>query len=297
MIVVTTPTGRIGSRLVPRLLAEGRPVRVIARTPAALPADVRAQADVVEGSHRDPEVVGRAFAGAEAVFWVWPADRTAAGPEAAYVEPTRPAAEAIRRLGVPRVVSVSALGRGTPYAGRAGNVTGSLAMDDLLADTGAAFRALAMPTFMDNLARQAPLIREKGVFYDVLSPGHRGPAAAAQDMAAIAARLLTDPSWTGTEEVPVLGPEDLSQEDLAAIATDVLGTPVKYEQIPLAALKEQMRAGGASEAMAQSMVDMAIAKENGLDNGIRRTPHHATEAPTTFRTWCTNNLRPATPGS
>ncbi|MBB4684242.1 NAD(P)H-binding protein [Amycolatopsis jiangsuensis] len=297
MIVVTTPTGRIGSRLVTRLLAEEQPVRVIARAPAALPADVRARAEVVEGSHRDPAVLGRAFEGAAAVFWVWPADRRASDVVEAYTEPTRPAAEAIRRLGVLRVVSVSALGRGTSYAGHAGNVTGSLAMDDLLAGTGAAFRALAMPTFMDNLTRQVRTIREKGVFFDALSPTHVGPTAAAQDMAAVAARLLTDSSWTGAEEVPVLGPEDLTQEDLAATVTEVLGTPVKYEQISLAAMKEHMLAGGASDAMAQAMADMAEAKENGLDSGVARTPHHAVDAPTTFRTWCEEVLKPAVQGS
>ncbi|MBP2326895.1 hypothetical protein JOF56_007280 [Kibdelosporangium banguiense] len=44
---------------------------------------------------------------------------------------------------VVHVVGVSALGRGTPVGDRAGLVTASLAMDDLIASTGVAYRALA----------------------------------------------------------------------------------------------------------------------------------------------------------
>ncbi|WP_203596159.1 hypothetical protein [Actinomadura bangladeshensis] len=74
--------------------------------------------------------------------------------DAAFAGFTAPAAEAMRRLGVGRVVDVSALGRGTPHADKAGYVTASLAMDDLIAGTGVAFRALTAAGFMDNVLRQ-----------------------------------------------------------------------------------------------------------------------------------------------
>ena len=44
-ILVTTPTGHIGSRVVERLLAGGADVRVIARDPERLAPDVRARVD------------------------------------------------------------------------------------------------------------------------------------------------------------------------------------------------------------------------------------------------------------
>ncbi len=43
MIVVTTPTGHIGSQVVQDLLAANEAVRVIVRDPARLAADVRAR--------------------------------------------------------------------------------------------------------------------------------------------------------------------------------------------------------------------------------------------------------------
>ena len=153
MIVVTTPTGQIGRQVLGNLLDSGQELRVIARDPSQLPAEVREGLDVVEGSHGDAAVVDKAFAGADAVFWVTPADPRAPSVEAAYVGFTRPAADAFTRHGVRRVVGVSMLGRGTPWAARAGFATASLAMDDLIAASGVAYRALANPYFMEDTVR------------------------------------------------------------------------------------------------------------------------------------------------
>jgi uncharacterized protein YbjT (DUF2867 family) len=147
MIVITTPTGQIGSQVLGNLLDSGEGLRAIVRDASALPADVRRCLDIVEGSHSDAAVVDRAFSGADAVFWLAPPDPRASSVEAAFIGFTRPAAEAFRRHRhrVGRVVAVSALGRGTPWADQAGYVTGSLAMDDLIAASGVAYRALTNP--------------------------------------------------------------------------------------------------------------------------------------------------------
>lgn len=293
MIVITAPTGNIGHQVLDNVLAGDQPVRVIARDPAKLPAKVRDRVEVFQGSHGDPRVVTRAFDGADALFWLLPTDLRAANVKEAFVGFTRPAAEALREQGVARVVGVSALGRGTPYAARAGLVTGSLAMDDLIASTGVAFRALTMPSFIDNVLRQARVIKETGVFFDVVSPDRRMPTVATRDIAAVAARLLLDTTWTGQKEVPVIGPEDLSNDDMAKIISEVLETPVRYERIPGQAFKDQLTGHGMSEAMAEAMLEMMIAKDNGLDHGVARTRQHAIDTPTTFRRWCEDTLKPA----
>jgi hypothetical protein len=68
----------------------------------------------------------------------------------------------------------------------------------------------------------------------------------------VATRLLRDDNCSGVEEAPVLGPEDLSFNDMAA------------------------------------------AKNQGLDNAVRRTPENST--PTSFRQWCEEVLKPAVAG-
>lgn len=293
MIVVTAPTGKIGHQVLDHVLAGDQPVRVVVRDPARLPAHVRDRVEVVQGSHGDPRTVTRAFDGADALFWLLPTDLHAASVEEAFAGFTRPAAEAIRAQGVKRVVGVSALGRTTAHAGRAGYVTGALAMDDLIAGTGVAFRALACPSFMDNVLRQLRSIKDQGVIADALSPDLALPTVATRDIAAVAARLLLDTAWSGQEEVPVLGPEDLSANEMAAVVSEVLGTPVRYRHISREEFTDRFAGMGLSDAMVQGMLEMLVAKENGLDQGVVRTPRHAIETPTTFRQWCEDVLRPA----
>lgn len=291
MIVVTAPTSSIGRQVLTTLAATDEALRVVVRDPSRLSAAVRDRVQVVTGSHGDPAVVDEAFDGADAVFWLLPPDPRAVSVEEAYVGFTRPAAKVLERRGTARVVGISALGRGTAVAGRAGFVTGSLAMDDLIAGTGVAYRAVVCPSFMDNTARQAALIRDQGVLTSPISGDRRLPSASTGDIAAVAAKLLLDRSWGGVEEVPVLGPEDLSFTDMAQVASEVLGRPVRFEQVAPQALEVRMRNAGMSHAMARGQVDMALAKDAGLDQGVARTPGNTT--PTTFRQWCQDALVPA----
>jgi hypothetical protein len=107
----------------------------------------------------------------------------------------------------------------------------------------------------------------------------------------VAAGPLPDRGWNGVEEVPVLGPQDLSADDMARIISEVLATPVIYGQIPGEVLKDSLTGYGMSESMAQAMLAMLQAKDAGLDNAVTRTPHNST--PTTFRQWCQEVLKPA----
>ncbi|WP_407700576.1 NmrA family NAD(P)-binding protein [Steroidobacter gossypii] len=291
MVVVTAATGNIGRRVLDHMLTSGARVRVIVRDASRLPDRARPHVEVVEGSHSDFSSVDGAFKGADSVFWLCPPDPRAQSVMAAYVDFTRAACEAISKHGVRRVVSISALGRGTPMAANAGYVTASLAMDDLIASTGVNLRALTMPSFMDNLLRQSEPIKHQGVFRSPIDGDRKLPSCAARDIASVAARLLIDRSWQGRGEVPVLGPEDLSFEDMARIMSEVLGKPVRFEQVSLEAYRAGAIQRGMSEAMAQAMTDMARAKNEGLDNAVKRTPENST--PTTFRQWCTEELKPA----
>jgi uncharacterized protein YbjT (DUF2867 family) len=291
MIVVTAPTSSIGRLVVDYLLADGETVRVIARDPSRLAAHVRDRVDVVQGSHGDADVVNKAFAGADAVFWLPPPDPRAASVEAAYLDFTRPACAAFKSAGVKRVVGISALGRGTAVADKAGLVTASLKMDDLIASSGVNYRALTMPSFMDNLLRQVAAINTQGLFFSPVAGDRKSPTCSTGDIAAAATRLLIDPSWSGNGHAAVLGPEDLSFDDMAEIMSEVLGKPIRFQQISDEAFKARLLGFGTSEAMAQATLDMMVAKNNGLDTAEPRTPQSS--SPTGFRQWCEAVLKPA----
>jgi len=289
MIVITAPTSQIGSKVVSALVGMDAPLRLIVRDPTKLPSTLRDRAEIIEGSHGDASVMDRALEGADALFWLAPPAWTQTLEEA-YIDFTRPAAADIRRHAVARVVSITALGRGTPWQNRAGAVTTSIRMDDMLMETGAAFRGLAMPSFMENTARQAAVMKDKGMFFGPIRSDRKLPFTAARDIAAAAGRLLVDRSWGGQAEAPLLGPEDLSFDDQASIISQVAGRSVRYQQIPFDQFKQQFIDRGASESVAQGYVDMYRAKDEGIDNAARRIPENT--GPTSFRAFCEESVKP-----
>jgi uncharacterized protein YbjT (DUF2867 family) len=107
----------------------------------------------------------------------------------------------------------------------------------------------------------------------------------------VAAKFLMDTTWTGQAEVPLLGPEDISPNELAEILSVVLGRPVRYEQTPIEAYKTRMVSRGMSEAFAQGLADMMRAKNEGMDNTASRAA--AVSTPTTFRQWSETVLKPS----
>jgi len=289
MIVVTTPTGDIGSKLVKDLLTAKESVRVIAREPARIAPEIRRQVQIVQGSTDEEAVWMRALEGAESVFLVVPPDFATNDINEHYLRFTRPACKAMTTRGVKRIVSVSGLGRGIQV--NAGLVTAAFAKDAQIERSGVDFRALWCPGFMENLLRQVPRLKERGVFSGPSRPDLKAPQVSTRDIAASAAKLLLDRSWTGQGGLAVLGPEDLSIDDMAAIMTDVLGKPIRYQTVTAEAYKAQLTSRGASEAFAQGLVDMFAAKDNGLDNHEWRTAGNTTS--TSFRQWCEEVLKTA----
>ena len=266
-------------------------MRVVARDPAKLALEVQGKAEVVQGSTDDEAVLARALEGAESLFWVVPPSFTTPDHAAYYLQFAHPASRAIRRHGVKRVVAVSGMGRGLPQAARAGQVTSSIAQEEEMEHSGADFRALWCPGFMENMLMQLEPLKAQGMFFLPSRGNLKSPKVATRDIAASGVRLLLDRSWTGHGGLAVLGPEDLSYDDMAATMTDVLGHPIRYQQVPGEAYKTQLMGHGASESAANGLVEMMAAKDAGLDNGEPRTPENTT--PTSFRQWCEEVLKPA----
>ncbi|MFF0584458.1 NAD(P)H-binding protein [Streptomyces sp. NPDC003781] len=296
MIVITTPTGGIGRQVLDNVLdlrdAQGArtTVRVIARDPGRLTDRARERAEVFQGSHADPEVLGAACEGADQVFWLVPPAPGADSVEGHFRDFTRSLCEVVARQGVARVVAVSTLGRGV--AKDAGPISASLAMDDRIAATGVHYRALCPPFLMENLLGQAAALRDTGEFRMAYAADRVLRTCATADIAATAARLLLDDSWTGRADVPLVGPDDLTPEGMAEVLSDVLGRPVRVLETTPEAYRASALRFGASEAGAQGLADMAAAMDaQGFYGAVQ--PSTPDTAPTSFRRWCEETLRPA----
>ncbi|WP_344609085.1 NAD(P)H-binding protein [Streptomyces glaucus] len=295
MIVITTPTGQIGREVLDRLLdaRDGAvPLRVIARDPGRLSSRAREAADVVRGSHADPAVLRAACAGADRVFWLVPPSPHAASAEEHFRAFSLPLCEVIREQGVERVVAVSTLGRG--IAGNAGLVSASLAMDERIAATGVHYRAVCPPFLMENLLGQAAALRAGELF--MAYPADRVlRTCATGDVAATAARLLLDDTWTGRGDVPTVGPDDLTPEGMAAVVSDVLDRTVRVRETTPEQYEASALRAGASEGWARALADMARAlRDQGFYGADAPTTPET--APTGFGEWCEKVLRPAVLG-
>lgn len=289
MIVVTTPTGNVGSQVLSELLhAETQALRVVVRDPARLPGTVRGHVQAIIGSHDDPAVLDQALDGAQALFWLVPPSMRASSAEEHYLSFTRPAVEAIRRHQVGHVVGVSSAGR--DWSHPAGLLSAAFAMDDELERSGAAYRSLGMPFYMENLLRPLPQVLSEGVLSLPLIPDRPLATIATQDIAATAAGLLLDRTWEGTDQIALFGPDHLTPNEMATTIGDVLGSQVSFEQADLDHQTASMIKRGVPEALARDFAEMYQAQQNGIydDDWSRASP-----TSTSFRRWCETVLAPA----
>ena len=67
----------------------------------------------------------------------------------------------------------------------------------------------------------------QGHMSGAIAPDKKLPHTATKDIGAAAAQLLLDLSWTGQIDIPALGPEEYSYNDLPRIITEVTGHQVR----------------------------------------------------------------------
>ena len=230
MIVITTPAGQIGSQVLENLAGSGEHLRLVARDLSGVPADIRQRVEVSR-ARMATRRGGRHSTARTPSSGCAPRPR-AESVEAAYVG--SPARQPRRSGGTGSSASSASRRSAAAPRGRSTRETSpaSLAMDDLIASTGVAYRALTKPSFMDNIARQAESIKNQGMFFSPIDGDRKLPAVATRDIAAAATRLLLDDSWSGVGEVPLLGPEDLSFNDMAEIISEVLGSRCASSRSP-----------------------------------------------------------------
>lgn len=288
MIVVTAPTGQIGSKVVRELLEHGRDVRVVVRDASRLEEDVSRRVEVVEGSHGDRSVLDRALRRADALFWLVPPNPAAPSTLEHYLAFARTASGAVARHQVGHVVGISSAGHG--WTKPAGVLSSAFAMDAEIQTSGAHYRALGMPFYLENLLRQLDAIVSRGSFSLTGAADVPVPTIATRDIAHTAVELLTDLSWAGQEDLPVFGPDRLTPDDMAAVMSEELDRPVGYHRMSIDEYAAMLRTAGAPEQQVTETVQTFTAVDEGIYDAdwARATP-----TATGFRTWCREVLVPA----
>lgn len=114
---------------------------------------------------------------------------------------------------------------------------------------------------------------------------------ATPDIAQAAVKVLTDPTWTGQDIIPVVSPDHLTPNQIAEVLSDVLGKEIRYQQVSTDDYAATLSQHGLSPAWFKGLVDMADAQNDGIYYVQQRDESDV--APTTLRAWAERVLAPA----
>ena len=223
-IVITTPTGNIGSRTVKQLLKAGADVSVIVRQPEKLSDSIRNRVNVHQGSLTDASLVTKAFKGARAALWVTPPSFTHPDVAAYHSELGAVAATAIKESKIPYVVNISSAGA---QLDNAGPVSGLGIVERRLNEVAENVIHLRPGFFMENYLLELEAIKKDGAVYSLIPADIPYPIIATQDIGDVAAELLLETKWSGRSARGLLGPADMTFANAAKILSDSIGKPVR----------------------------------------------------------------------
>jgi uncharacterized protein YbjT (DUF2867 family) len=288
-IVVTTPTGHVGSRVVRLLLQAGVRPRVLVRDPARLAPDVLARVDARRGDLTDAAFVRAATTGATAAFLVDPTPHTVADPVGTSRRTGAGLAAAVRDNGVPRVVFLSSVGAELRHG--AGHIDGLAAIEEQLDATGADVLHLRCGYFFTNLL----LARDElaaGRLTTAFDPDRPLPWVDPRDVGDVAAARLLHGAWRGRAAQGVHGPEDLSWRRVAGILSAALGRDVRLHVVSDDDVRRELAAAGLPPGAVEGIAGMAA----GTRALTPEQPRDAvTTTPTTLAGWAHAHLRPLLP--
>jgi uncharacterized protein YbjT (DUF2867 family) len=285
-IVVTTPTGNVGSRVVRLLIQAGVRPRVLARDPGKLPADVLARVDAVALDQGDADAVVTATAGASALYWVNP-PFTGDDPVADYVRLGQVAARAVTENDIGHVVFQSSGGAEKHHG--VGEIDGLARSEELLDATGASVLHLRCGYFFTNLLMMIDLIR-LGVVQVILPVDLPLPWVSPRDIGDVAAARLLSRHWSGRQVQAVHGPADLSWQQAVDVIAEATGRPLRVERIPDDAMRQALAGAGLGPATVEGIIGMSTGIR---DDYVPENPRDlTTTTPTTLGAWAYDVLRP-----
>jgi uncharacterized protein YbjT (DUF2867 family) len=241
-VLVIGATGRIGRRVVDRLIELGAPVRALSRAPAG--AGLPASVEIVAGDLTSPESLDAALRGVGAVFLLWTVPLDSA-----------PAVIARIAANTGRLVLLSSPHQ-TPHPFfQQPNPMARMHSDLelLIAGSGLATTVVRPGMFGSNaIYWWAEPIKNGGVVRWPYGAAETAPVDE-RDVAAVAASALLDDRRAGADYV-VTGPESLSQAEQVRIIGEAIGRQVEFHELTPDEFRRET-----AETWPQPVVDMLMA--------------------------------------
>ncbi len=287
-IVITTPTGQIGSRVTRLVIQAGERPTLLVRNASKLSPEVRAASNVIEGDLSDKAFVLEATKGATALFWLIPTDYRSEDPVGDILKLGHNAAAAIKENKIEHTVLISSMGaekRGGDFIGGLGQV------EDLLLETGANVVFIRPGYFFSNLFGNLDTLKQ-GILPTTIPVDLEVPWNDPNDVGEVAAARLLNRSWSGQSVQYVAGPRSLTYNDVAQIISENAGKQVQAIRVGDDQLREGLTAAGFSKGAVEGFVGMG----HRIGGGIESERSYVSTTPSTLDAWVYSNLRPALNG-
>lgn len=256
-LLITGAAGQLGRRVLELLLeAKAGPIIATTREPDALAAYAARGVDVRKADFDDEASLAAAFKGAARALLI---STDALDRPGRRLAQHLAALRALGQAGVRHVVYTSFVNPhpGTPVLISADHRETEAA----LAASAFDFTILRNNIYMDMMLQSLPQAIATGQLFDARGNGAAGFVTREDCARAAAAALAQDTG--GRRTLDITGPEALTSDDVAAIASKITGRPVPHVSIPPGALKEGMVAHGLPAPIADLLVSFDLAISQG----------------------------------
>jgi uncharacterized protein YbjT (DUF2867 family) len=264
MYVITGATGKTGRLIAESLLAEGNKVRAVGRNAEHLRPLVDKGAEPFIGSVSEIAAMTEAFRGAGAVYLMTPPNYMADDPRAYQNDVAKAYVDAIRNEGVAYAVNLSSVG--AQLSQGAGPISGLHYVEERLnqlPDLNVVHLRAAY--FMENFLSQIDLIKTRNIIGTPLRKDVKIPMIDTGDIADFATKLLLRLDFSGQSTRELLGSGDYSMEEATRTIGKAIGKyDLSYVQFPYEQAEKAMISTGFSQAVAQSLIEMVRALDEGL---------------------------------
>jgi uncharacterized protein YbjT (DUF2867 family) len=239
MFFIAGITGHVGGAAARHLLARGKQVRTLLRTPQKAKAFADQGVEILQGDLNDAEALARALEGAEGAFLLMQPTMTPPPDFSDARASLNSYTAALARVPVPRLVALSSMG--SEKTEKLGNITATSLMERAFSNLPFPVAFVRAGSFYENYVSALTTAQHTGKYFSFQPVDFAFPAVGTMDIGNLVAELLLK-GWTGRKVIEIGSLTTANQ--MAAAVGKTIGRDVEAQAIPRQAWAETLQQFG-----------------------------------------------------